>query len=77
VRRTLPGARAETPAGDDAWHRLEFRAEGAKLTAVLDGDVTTTSYDTYLRRGGVGLWRKSDSVTDFDDLDVALPAKPK
>jgi len=75
VRRTLPGARAETPAGDDEWHTLEFRAEGAKLTAVLDGEVSTTSYDTFLRRGRVGLWTKSDSVTDFDDLDVALPAK--
>jgi len=73
LRRTLPGARAEAVTGDGKWHTLEFRAEGPKVTAVLDGTATVTSYDTYLRRGRVGLWTKSDSVTDFDDLAVVDP----
>ena len=37
--------------------------------------LVVTSYDTFLRRGRVDLLTKSDSVTDFDDLDVSLPAK--
>jgi len=73
MRRTLPGARVEIPPGDEAWHLLEFRAEGPKVTATLDGTLTASSYDTYLRAGRTGLWTKSDSVTDFDDLAVSAP----
>ena len=77
VRRTLPGARVEIPPDDGAWHTIEFRAEGPKLTATFDGKATAASYDTYLTRGRVGLWTKSDSVTDFADLTVGLPEAAK
>ncbi len=71
LRRTLPGSRVEAPCDDDRWHVLEFRAEGPKVTATLDGKVTSTSYDTYFLRGRAGLWTKSDSRTDFDDWTVS------
>jgi len=77
IRRTLPGGRVEIPADDGAWHTLEFRAEGPKLTATLDGKATAMSYDTYLARGRVGLWTKSDSVSDFADLAVEAPEAPR
>ena len=83
LRRTLPGTTLKLPptADDAAWRTLEFRAEGPRLTATVDGTSTVSSYDTYLPAGRVGLWTKSDSVTDFDDLRVepvhALEGPPK
>ncbi len=68
LRTTLPGAIVAAPTNDEGWHTLEFRCEGARLTATLDGKATASSYDTYFRRGSVGLWTKSDSRSDFDDL---------
>ncbi len=68
IRTTLPGAIAKGATDDHAWHTLEFRAEGSKLTATLDGEITVTAYDSMFLRGRAGVWTKSDSVTDFDDL---------
>lgn len=76
LRTTLPGAIVAAPTGDEQWHVLEFRCEGALLTATLDGKATARSYDTYFRRGSVGLWTKSDSVSDFDDFSAAPLAQP-
>jgi hypothetical protein len=70
LRRTLPGARAPVAIDDTRWHTLELRADGPRLTASVDGEVTVSSYDTYLGRGRAGLWTKSDSRTDFDDLEL-------
>ena len=70
IRRTLPDGRAKVSTDDDRWHVLEVRAEGPKITATLDGTTSVTSYDTYLGRGRAGVWTKSDSRTDFDDLVV-------
>ena len=68
LRTTLPGAVVAAPTNDSEWHTLEFRCEGARLTATLDGKASASSYDTYFRRGSVGVWTKSDSQSDFDDL---------
>ncbi|MCB9896752.1 MAG: PDZ domain-containing protein [Planctomycetes bacterium] len=74
VRRTLPGA-IGLHTFDDGWHTLELRAEGAEIRASLDGGEPVVSYDTYLRRGRIGLWTKADAVTDFDDFEVRLPGE--
>lgn len=71
VRRTLPGGRVEGRTDDGAWHTLEFRVEGSRLTATLDGVHTATAYDSYFLQGAAGLWTKSDSITEFDDLEFA------
>jgi hypothetical protein len=73
LRRTLPGGEATVHIDDDAWHTLEFRVEGPKVTATLDGAVTVSSYDTFFLHGGVGLWTKSDAVTEFDDVNFMAP----
>lgn len=73
MRRTLPGAVAQVSIDDDRWHTLEFRAEGPRTTAVLDDEVTVSSYDTYFQHGRVGLWTKSDAVTDFADVSFEAP----
>lgn len=77
IRRTLPGGIVMGATDDAEWHTLEFRAEGSTLTATLDGKHTCTAHDSYFLQGGVGLWTKSDSRTDFDDLDFAPIAKPR
>jgi hypothetical protein len=68
LRTTLPGGVVAAPTNDSEWHTLEFRCEGARLTATIDGKATASSYDTFFRRGAVGVWTKSDSQSDFDDL---------
>jgi len=69
-RRTLPGAIVEGATDDERWHTLEFRAVGAELTAVLDDTARATAVDTFFQEGGVGLWTKADSRTEFDDLRI-------
>jgi hypothetical protein len=69
-RRTLPGAIAKGATDDDRWHTLEFRAHGTELTAILDGDVRATAQDSFFLSGQAGVWTKSDSRTDFDDLKL-------
>ena len=73
LRRTLPGAVAQVHIDDDAWHVLEFRIEGPKVTAILDGSITASGYDTFFAHGRVGLWTKSDSRTEFDDFRLEAP----
>jgi hypothetical protein len=70
VRRTLSGGRVEVSAGDGAWHGPGFREVGARLDAVVDGRASASSHDTCFSKGRIGLWTKSDSVTDFDDFSA-------
>jgi hypothetical protein len=70
LRRTILGAKVRADVADEAWHTLVVTAEGPRIAATVDGKATATGYDTYVRGGRVGLWTKSDSVTDFDDLTV-------
>jgi hypothetical protein len=72
VRRTLPGGKVMGATDDAEWHTLEFRAEGSKLTATLDGKFTAVAYDSYFLQGGAGVWTKSDSITEFDDLEFEV-----
>ena len=80
LRRTLPGAIVKCPTDAGVWHTIELRAEGPKLTATVDGKATTTSWDSYFLSGGAGLWTKSDSVSDFDEVrfePLKAAAKPE
>jgi hypothetical protein len=70
MRRTLPGGIVKVATDDERWHTLEFRAEGSKLTATLDGTATAVAYDSYFLYGRAGLWTKSDSLVEFDDFSL-------
>ena len=76
LRRTLPGARARVDGLGDGWHVLEVVARGPEIRARLDGGEAVVGYDTYVRGGRVGVWTKSDSVTDFEGLE-ATPLPPQ
>lgn len=77
IRRTLPGGIVKAPTDDGAWHTLEFRIQGSVLTATLDGAHTATAYDSYFLKGRAGLWTKSDSLTEFDDVAFVPIAKER
>lgn len=68
LRRTLPGARVKVAIDDGQWHVLRVVAQGATIEAQVDDGPRASSADTFVRGGRVGLWTKSDSVTDFDDF---------
>jgi len=75
VRKTLPGGIAKVETDGGGWHTLEFRAVGPQLVATVDGTATATAWDSYFMRGRVGLWTKSDGVSEFDDFAAEPVAK--
>jgi hypothetical protein len=68
------GKKIDIPAG--AWSTLRVVARG-KLFAVSlnDHPLFEVEDSTFSGPGKVGVWTKADSVTHFDDLAVAPPAK--
>ena len=60
------------PPAMGAWHELSVVFRGKSMKATLDGKATVEATDDlFLGPGWVGLWTKTDSVTEFDDLSVA------
>jgi hypothetical protein len=53
------------------WHTMRVVAKGKKLQAYLDGKLLIDHEDANFAEGYVGLWTKADSVTEFDDLEIA------
>jgi hypothetical protein len=54
-----------------AWHEIEIRHVGAKITAGLDGKTLIEVEDrTFPGAGKIGLWTKADAATAFDDIKV-------
>ena len=63
----------KTPSGQ--WHTLTLRAEGNRYTVSLNGKVLHTTTDTTTTEprpteGRAGLWVKSDSVTNFERVEI-------
>ena len=57
------------------WHELKIGVHGLKLTAALDGK-WVLDYDLKEPVGGkVGLWSKTDSMSEFEAFTVT-PGKP-
>jgi hypothetical protein len=55
-----------------SWHTLTVRAVGNEFTVSLDGEWVFTAFDKTLSQAGrVGLWTKSDSNTQFDQIEIA------
>lgn len=55
------------------WHTLRVIAKGSLFTVYLDDKkLFEVENETFKKAGGIGVWTKSDSVTEFDDLTVAV-----
>ncbi|HEX8969487.1 MAG TPA: hypothetical protein VF937_16510 [Chloroflexota bacterium] len=70
-RSQLKGASAKVTSG--IWHELRVGVRGTTFVASLDGTRVVDVADERYSAGGIGLWTKSDSVTCFDDLEIAVP----
>ncbi|MCD6211985.1 MAG: DUF1080 domain-containing protein [Sulfurovum sp.] len=69
TRRELAGASVSLPAGE--WHTLKIVQKGDRYAGYLNGKKYLEGRDdTFLKRGGAGLWSKADAVTSFDDFSV-------
>ena len=84
---------ARAPQGDGGHRRLGRKvARERRLINVKPGDKVGlgdtyglirygSRLDTYLPAGRVGLWTKSDAVSDFDDFEIepseASPSGPR
>lgn len=54
------------------WHTLRVEIVGDLIKCYYDGALKITATDeTFSAAGKVGLWTKADSVTYFDDLEIA------
>jgi hypothetical protein len=65
---------AEKPAKIVAgeWKALKVGAEGSKIKVSLDGQLLIETVEkTFDNSGKVGTWTKSDTVAEFDDLEIA------
>jgi hypothetical protein len=73
-RKHLVSVEIEPPALE-AWHTLSVRFSGSTFRATLDGAFVAEATDKTFASGWCGLWTKADSVTLFDDFEVApIPA---
>jgi hypothetical protein len=55
-----------------SWHTLTVRAIDNEFTVSLDGEWLFTAFDKTLSQAGrVGFWPKSDSNTQFDQIEIA------
>ncbi len=52
------------------WHTLRIVAVGDHIQVYLDGSLMIDHRDDTYSAGWVGLWTKSDAVTEFDDVKV-------
>jgi len=68
-RYQLATAKVKPPALGQ-WHTLRVVAVADLIQAYLDGQLLLDHRDARFKRGQVGLWTKSDSVTAFDELEV-------
>jgi hypothetical protein len=68
-RRQFAGA--NTKVATRQWHTLRLRAAGDRFTVFFDGAQLFEATDKRLSGGGgVALWSKADSVTEFVDLTI-------
>jgi hypothetical protein len=55
-----------------SWHKLTVRAKDDEFVVSLDGIWVFTGFDKTLSRAGrIALWTKGDSVTRFDQIEIA------
>ena len=65
-------ASANAPVASGQWHTLSLKAEGNRFAVTLDGKQAVSAMDqTFTAPGRVGFWTKADSITRFDQIEIA------
>jgi hypothetical protein len=54
------------------WHRLHVVNQGCHIQIFYDEKPIVDLCDETFKEGRIGLWRKSDAVTYFDDLRLQI-----
>lgn len=71
-RSQLGSAEVTAPAAK--WHTIRVVEKGDHIQCYLNGKLhLDVKDDTFTGAGKIGLWTKSDAVTEFDKLSVAAP----
>ena len=63
------GTRMENPVGE--WHELKVTVTGADIKGYMDGTLVLEHTWTEPIAGKVGLWSKTDSISNFKDYEVS------
>lgn len=77
-QRSQPvGVDVSIPKG--VWHEMSVRCKGTEIHCLLNGkEAIPMLSDNSFRKGMVGFWTKSDSVSAFSDAVVTyVPAEPR
>lgn len=75
VRKFVKRAPDLVPLELGTWHTLKVTVHGTALQAFLDGKLMTDFVLAEPVSGKVGVWSKTDSMTQFDDFIVTATAK--
>lgn len=70
TRSQIAGASVSPPKLGE-WHTIRVVAKGGRIQASLDDKLLIDHQDATYPEGYVGLWTEADSVTEFDDLEIA------
>lgn len=68
-RSRLKASSAKVASG--RWQELRVEVTGNRFRGFLNGELVAETTDDAYRAGRVGLWTKADSVTCFDNVQVA------
>jgi hypothetical protein len=65
-------AAVDADIASQTWHTLTVRAVGDEFAVSLDGNWVFTGFDKTLSQAGrIALWTRGDSVTRFDQIEIA------
>jgi hypothetical protein len=65
------GIKQDLDLKPNQWYTLRVVHVGCEIKVYLDDDVVIMKHEKHFERSGkVGLWTKSDSVMQFDDLQA-------
>src|SRR5262245_7962845 len=74
VRKFVKRATETVPLELGTWHTLKINVNGTQLQGFLDGKLLLEHTLTEPVSGKIGVWSKTDSMTEFDDF-IVTPAK--
>jgi len=63
------GERMDIPVGE--WHELKVTVAGADIKGYMDGKLVLEHTWTEPISGKVGLWSKTDSISNFKDYEIS------